>query len=136
MKALGLLMLVFLIASLRAAAPVQFEVWGSAGPALPTASPGWREGSPEPEALPPFIATAAEQRRGCVVFARDPFDEVGPGGRPAGSERFAVASTFATPGEYEPVTLAIYALDDMPAVRVGRQDRSPAMVSGSVMGAM
>lgn len=103
---------------LLAAVPEQFRVWGTVGPELPAPPPGWSEETPEPEGLPALAPTAEEQRNGCVVVARDPFSEVDPGAPPAPSERATALVTFATCGEYEPITLAICALEDLRNVRV------------------
>jgi hypothetical protein len=102
----------------HAAGREEFQVWGTAGPQFPSPPAGWREEAPDPVGLPALTPTAAEQRQGCVAFARDPFSEVDPGAMPAPTERVARLLTFATRGEYEPITLAIHALEDLRTVRV------------------
>lgn len=108
-----------LLPSLKAAVPEQFQAWGTAGPEFPPAPAGWREEIWKPEGLPPLTPTVEEQRRGCVTFKRDPFSEIDPNSPPAPAERVTNLFAFATPGEYEPVTLAIHALEDLRGVSVG-----------------
>jgi len=103
---------------LTAAPPEQFRVWGTAGPDLPPVPEGWTEVREAPEALPPLTPTADEERRGYVLFARDPMVLVAPDSVPARAERVSELKTWATPGEYEPLTFAIHALEDLSGVKV------------------
>ncbi len=115
---IALCLLADVLSLVQAAVPEQFQVWGAAGPEFPRVPAGWQEEALEPEGLPALTPRAEEQRRGCVAFVRDPFFEVESTSAPAPSERATELATFATPGEYEAVTLAIHALDDLRDVRV------------------
>ena len=84
------------------------------------------------ETSPPLEPTAEEQKRGYVLFARHWLDVVFPNSRPRTGEREARLRTFATPGEYEPLTFSVRALRDLKQARVtlsplrGPQGRIPA----------
>jgi hypothetical protein len=107
---------------LCAAPPEQFRVWGAAGPELPTLPAGWTELRDVPEALPQLTPTPDEQRKGYVLFARDPMMLVGQDSIAAASERASQLKTFAALGEYEPLAFVIRALDDLREVRVEATD--------------
>lgn len=72
---LGRLALAVTLSGAGHAAPAQFQVWGSAGPPLPPVPAGWVEEASQPECLLPLAPTGEEQRRGLVLFARDPLSE-------------------------------------------------------------
>jgi len=104
-----------------AAPPEQFRVWGSIAPESPPLPAGWTEVRGAPDALPasfPLTPTPDEQRRGYVLFARDPMMGVGDDSTPASSERVSEIGAFAAIGEYEPLTFVIHALADLKDVRV------------------
>ncbi len=112
------LALLLWVPSLPAAVPEQFSVWGTAGPEFPAVPAGWSEEPGGPGGLPPVLPTPAEQRSGCVLFARDPLSIVGADSKPAPAERVKVIHTFAARGEYEPLALAIHALEPLDEVKV------------------
>jgi len=100
-----------------AAPPEQFGVWGTAGPELPPPE-GWTEAAAPPEALPALMPTAEEQAKGYVLFAREPFTPIPPNCVPAPSERTTELKTFCARGEYEPLSLGIYALSNLRGLQV------------------
>jgi len=65
------------------------------------------------ETAAPAPPTAEERRRGYALFARHWLDVVFPNSRPRPGERGVDLKTFATPGEYEPVTFSVHALRDL-----------------------
>jgi hypothetical protein len=110
---------------LRAAAPDQFRVWGSAGPEFPPVPAGWTQESAAPEGLPPLVPTPDEQRKGYVLFAHDPLSFADGDAVPAPSERARELRVFAARGEYEPLALAVHALEDPSAsLRAGLREGS------------
>ncbi len=62
--------------------------------------------------------TDAEQARGFILFDRPFTDVVFANSVPRPEERVASVDAVATPGEYEPATLSVYALGDLAQVRV------------------
>lgn len=73
----------------------------------------------------PFIDTvqalkgsAIEKKRGYVLFSRPIIKPVYRGTHPLSAERTNGIATFATPGEYEPVTFSFYPLRDLNNVRL------------------
>jgi len=77
----------------------------------------WKEVEQEPDDPPPDL-TAEEQARGYVVFARDYTTKVYPFTNPQRREIGRTLTTFATPGEFEPTTAAVYPVKDLGAVDV------------------
>ncbi len=69
------------------------------------------------DAEPP-APTDAEQQRGFIVFGRPLTDVVFANCIPRAEERIDTIDAVATPGEYEPATLSLYALEDLSQVRV------------------
>jgi len=110
------------VAALSAAPPEQFRVWGTAGPDLPPAPKGWTELPPTPTGPTSLAPTADEQRRGYILFARDPFVPVSPDSPPFPSERTDELKASAARGEYEPLTFGIHALEALDAVSVQVSD--------------
>ncbi|MHC1762721.1 MAG: hypothetical protein AB9869_00235 [Verrucomicrobiia bacterium] len=87
----------------------------------PRAQPEVPEGAKEI----PYIETAAEpalnepeRARGYLLFQRPLTESVYPSTRPLPHERLEALSAFATPGESEPVTFAIYPVRDLVNLRV------------------
>ncbi|MBD3293325.1 MAG: hypothetical protein GF393_10405 [Armatimonadia bacterium] len=62
--------------------------------------------------------TTAESDRGFVLFARPFTDVVFANSAPRAEERIESVDAIATPGEYEPATFALHALEDLAQVRV------------------
>lgn len=62
--------------------------------------------------------TPADSARGFIPFRRALTDVVFANSVPLTSERLGSVDVFATPGEYEPATLSLYALRDLKGVRV------------------
>lgn len=67
---------------------------------------------------PPPPPTAEETARGCILFDRPLTDVIFTNSPPRPEERIASVDLFATPGEYEPATFALWALEDLGQVRV------------------
>jgi hypothetical protein len=97
---------------------VQFEAWGTAGPASPPAPAGWTEAPAEPSMLAAPVATPEEKTRGFVVFTHDPFSPVGPHSVPAPAQRAQTFEAMAARGQYEPFAIGLYALEDLAQVRL------------------
>lgn len=76
------------------------------------------------DAAPP-VPTDTEAARGFILFQRPFTDVVFANTVPREDERTASVDVFATPGEYEPASFSLYALQDLPQVRV-RFDGIPA----------
>ena len=70
------------------------------------------EDAPEP------VLTADEEQRGYLLFQRPITEPVYPNARPLAHERLETLTAFATPGEFEPLTLSIYPLRDLKNMRV------------------
>ncbi|MFP3904074.1 MAG: sugar-binding protein [Armatimonadota bacterium] len=62
--------------------------------------------------------TDAEKQRGFILFQRPFTDVVFENSTPEGRERIEQVQVFATPGEYEPATFSIYALQDFTSLQV------------------
>lgn len=93
--------------------------------AQPPVPEGMKE-QPYREETPPPTPTAAEQDRGFVVFTRPITQPLHAVSVPRAEERTEGLAAFAAPGEYEPATFALYALRDLPDVRVSVSElRSP-----------
>ncbi len=69
------------------------------------------------DAEPP-APTDVEQQRGFILFGRPLTDVVFSNAVPRAEERIETVDAVATPGEYEPATLSLYALEDLAQVRV------------------
>jgi hypothetical protein len=83
--------------------------------------PGWEEvpfieKNPEPE------LTAEERERGFLLFTRPITEIVYPNTRPLPEERFECLSAFATPGEFEPVTFALYPIQNLQGIKIVASD--------------
>jgi hypothetical protein len=70
------------------------------------------EDAPEPE------LTAAEKQRGYIIFHRPITEPVHPNTRPLAHERIETLADFATPGEFEPLTLSVFPLRELQNMRV------------------
>lgn len=62
--------------------------------------------------------TGAERERGFILFSRPLTDVVFANSVPRAEERIESIDAVATPGEYEPATLSLHALEDLAQVRV------------------
>lgn len=87
----------------------------------PTVPLGWKEivfaeTSAEPE------SNRSELERGYIVFSRPITESIYPNTRPRAIERVESLSGFATPGEFEPINLAIYPLRDLGKISVQCSD--------------
>ncbi len=70
------------------------------------------ETSPEPALTP------EEKHRGYVLFQRPIMEPVYPNTRPLAQERLERLVAFATPGEFEPLTLGLYPVRDLQNLKV------------------
>lgn len=84
-----------------------------------------RRATPIEEVAPPVeeapaagVLTAAERKRGFVLFRRPANESIYPTSRPKPEERITALQAFATPGEYEPVHFSLYPLRNLGAVRI------------------
>ncbi|MBL8892288.1 MAG: hypothetical protein JNL67_20095 [Planctomycetaceae bacterium] len=76
----------------------------------------FQETNPEPK------LTATEQTRGYLLFQRPICESVYPNSRPLSHERADSLSTFATPGEFEPLNFAIYPIRKLTNLNVTCSD--------------
>lgn len=79
--------------------------------------PGWTE-MPYIENNPKPLLTPEESKTGFMLFTRPITEIVYPNTRPLPDERVAELTAFATPGEFEPLTFAIYPVKPMHGVQV------------------
>lgn len=75
-----------------------------------------------PEDIPAPVPTEAQRQRGCVPFVRNYLEDVYYNSNPRPREIRTDLRLFAAPGEYEPVTLAIKALESLSEVTVTCSD--------------
>ncbi|MBN1675275.1 MAG: hypothetical protein JXR37_29815 [Kiritimatiellae bacterium] len=68
---------------------------------------------PDPEDQEPLTPDAGQKARGFVLFHRAALGPVNPHSRPAPEEADPTLKLTATPGEYEPTTLSVWALRDL-----------------------
>ncbi|MCZ7646754.1 MAG: hypothetical protein M5U26_15950 [Planctomycetota bacterium] len=115
----ALLALSFCIACAACAedVPEQFTLWAAQGPEFPPAE-GWTEDPAEPKVRACPEPTAAEKASGFILFQRAPQDEIYHDTVPAPFERCAEVHAFAAQGEYEPLSFALHALEDLKNCRV------------------
>jgi hypothetical protein len=73
-------------------------------------------------AEPAMDVTAADRDRGYVVFTRDPLERGTRRSVPRRDERDQPLVLLATPGEYEPTSFAVHALEDLENVRIDVSD--------------
>lgn len=101
--------------------PELFSVWAEAGPEFPAVPEGWR-GEAKPEVPSGFAAADRDRERDFVLFARDYARAVGPYAQPDGDERIGELRAFVTPGEYEPISFVVHALEDIQDLRLAVGD--------------
>ena len=83
---------------------------GAVGAARPSAADGarGRQGGPSTRPLPSRALTGPEKERGYLLFQRPLTESIYPNTRPLADERIDSLVAFATPGQFEPVTFALY----------------------------
>ena len=67
---------------------------------------------------PPPVATAEDREAGYILFAPNYLRRIFPNSVPLAHERGETVSLAASPGEYEPLTVAVYPLEDLARCRV------------------
>ncbi|NLF92336.1 MAG: hypothetical protein GX564_00490 [Oligosphaeraceae bacterium] len=119
---LGLLVMLFLLSSVKGQLKTVPKPDISALPELRA-----RQHVPAPadfkenvyrEAREAPVPTATEQASGFILYSRPITQAIHRTSVPAPHERVNQLKTFATPGEFEPLNLAVYALQDLQALRV------------------
>jgi hypothetical protein len=85
--------------------------------AQPTVPDGVKE-VPFIETAPELVLTESEKERGYILFQRPLTECVYPNTRPLAHERIEALVAFATPGEFEPVTFALYAVRPLQNLKV------------------
>lgn len=80
--------------------------------------------SPNVESSETFRKISAEKGKDCLIFAPADPDGVYPGTEPREAEITNVIRIFATPGEYEPVTFAVYPFNNRKNVSIQMGDFS------------
>ena len=83
----------------------------------PSVPEGFTEVPYREDHLPP-APTDLEKQQGFILFSRPITQAIHHGSVPREVERIAELSAFATPGEFEPVNFAVYALRDLKDFRV------------------
>ena len=86
---------------------------------------GWKR-LYQPVSCGALYLTADETARGYVVFTRDYTEKVYPFTHPQRDDIDRPLTAFATPGEFEPATAAIYAVGNLGAVDVSVSDFTSA----------
>lgn len=76
----------------------------------------------QPEDLSPDLKISEWQKRGYVVFSRHYLEAVSLKGRPRPGEISSIFRIFASPGEYEPLTISIWAIQPQKDVRISFSD--------------
>jgi len=87
----------------------------------PKVPPGWKELSFEETDAEPEC-NQIERSRGYMVFSRPITESIYLNSRPRDYERVENISGFATPGEFEPLTFALYSLRDLRDISVHCSD--------------
>jgi hypothetical protein len=87
----------------------------------PTVPHGWTESSFEERFAEPECSPS-ERSRGYMVFSRPITKSIYLNSRPRHYERVEMISGFATPGEFEPITFALYPLRDLGDISVHCSD--------------
>ena len=82
---------------------------------------------PYVETAPEPALTDAERQRGYLLFSRPTVEPVYPNTRPRPDERLEALVAFATPGQFEPLTLALYPVRPLVNLKV----RVSALVSSA-----
>ena len=82
---------------------------------------GWTE-KPFEETAPEPKLLESEKRRGYILFQRPITEPVHPNTRPLDHERLTSLTGFATPGEFEPLTLSLYPDRDLENLSVRCSD--------------
>jgi hypothetical protein len=90
--------------------------------ALPQDMWAKRSRVPNPKANPPMTPSPADEARGYILFDLGYAHNVFPDSAPTANDVLSELSTFATPGEYEPITLSIYPLRQLTDMRVTASD--------------
>ncbi|NOX98166.1 MAG: hypothetical protein GXP30_00235 [Verrucomicrobia bacterium] len=84
-----------------------------------TSVPGSYREMPFVETAPEPLATSEEKKRGYILFTRPITEPIHANTHPLESERLLDGlSAFATPGEWEPITLGVYPLRDLKNFRL------------------
>ena len=83
----------------------------------PSVPEGWEE-QPYIENAPEPILSEAEIQRGFILFSRPAIEPVYKNTNPLPHERLELVKAFATPGEFEPLTLSLYPSKDLKNLRV------------------
>ncbi|MBI3831689.1 MAG: hypothetical protein HY291_19365 [Planctomycetes bacterium] len=114
------LLFTFSMSALAAAedAPAQFKAWGTRGPGLPPLPAGWTEVPAASNKGAQAQPTETDRARGFVLFQRRAFEELYPDSVPAPHETGVALKAFAAQGQYEPLTFALYALEDLKGCKV------------------
>ncbi|MGO8745829.1 MAG: hypothetical protein ACLQNE_07550 [Thermoguttaceae bacterium] len=89
------------------------------------AAPAGAKEIPYVETAPEPALTDAERQRGYLLFSRPTVEPVYPNTHPRPDERLEALVAFATPGQFEPLTLALYPLRPLANLKV----RVSALVS-------
>jgi len=87
----------------------------------PTVPKGWTE-EPYIENAPKPVVTLADQKRGFIIFSRPAIEPVYKNTHPLPHERTQILKAFATPGEFEPLTLSLYPLKNLKNLRLTISD--------------
>jgi hypothetical protein len=96
----------------------QFDAWGTRGQELVPVPNGWTQVRGEPRVRELPHVSQDNKAAGFIAFERSAFEEVYPDTVPAWYELNPRLQAFACRGEYEPLTLGIYALENLQDVTV------------------
>lgn len=105
------------IIPLKVGVPPAYQVSGTRAPKdVPEAIPS------QPEELSPDLNIGEWQKLGYVVFSRHYLEAVSLKGRPRPGEISPIFRIFASPGEYEPLAISIWAMRQQNGVRIRVSD--------------
>lgn len=96
--------------------PAQFIAWGTRGPEYPAAPAGMTEVAAEPRHRTPPAPSAEDTARGFILFQRGSFEPIYHDTVPASFETGAKLQAFAAQGQYAPLTIGLYGLEDLKSV--------------------
>lgn len=113
---LALVVLLAVVSACGAETPAQFRVWGTVCEPTPPAPEGWHQLT-EAQPNTGLVPTQQETARGWIAFRRDPLQPIEPSSAPWPDERASELRAVTTRGEYEPLSVALLALEDLSEVR-------------------
>lgn len=97
--------------------PLQFKIWGTAEDSFPPAPYGWRQIPGEQSIIESAVADRLKSAE-YLIYGRPATVPIYQESIPKISELVSKLSAQATPGEYEPLTFAVYASKNLERIRL------------------